>query len=377
MKKLAFLALIISVFACAPQGNKKDAAPAYLDTAAFDTTIDGKKISLFLLENKNGMQVYITNYGARIVAVITPDKTGKISDIALGYSSIKAYFNDNMFLGPTVGRFANRIGDAKFTLDGQEYKLNKNDGDNTLHGGTKGFDKVIWDAGQDSNVLTLTYLSPDGEEGYPGNMTVKQIITLTNDNEIKIEYEAITDKATVVNLTNHTYFNLKGEGDTTILDHYIQIVADSYTPVNSEWIPSGEVASVENTPFDFRMGKQVGQDVNQDNEQLKNGEGYDHNWVVNKDTAGNLTFVAKIWEESTGRFIEYFSTEPAVQFYCGNFMNGTATGKGGKLYQYRSGLLFEPQHFPDSPNHSNFPSTVLRPGEKYTHTMVLKFGVKQ
>jgi aldose 1-epimerase len=377
MKKLTILVLIFSVFACSSRFKKTETAPSYLDTAAFDTTINGKKIGLFLLENKSGMQVFVTNYGARIVAVLTPDKGGKITDIALGYNSIKGYLNDKMYLGPTVGRFANRIGDAKFSLDGQEFTLFKNDGDNTLHGGKEGLDKKIWDAQQDSNTLTLTYLSPDGEEGYPGNLNVKQVITLTPDNEIKIEYEAITDKPTVVNLTNHTYFNLKGEGDTTILDHVVQIFADKYTPVDNEWIPTGEIVTVENTPFDFRKGKQVGQDINQENEQLINGKGYDHNWVVNKDSIGLLSLVAKVSEESTGRYIEYFSTEPGVQFYCGNFMNNTVSGKAGKLYHYRSGLIFEPQRFPDSPNHTNFTSTVLRPGEKYSHILVMKFGVEQ
>jgi aldose 1-epimerase len=375
MKKLSLLTLLLILIACKPHGNKNIVALAMPDTAAFDTTLDGKSVKLFMLENKNGMKVFVTNYGARIVAVYAPDKNGTISDIALGYSSIKGYLNDNMFLGPTVGRFANRIKAASFKLDGNTYTLNKNDGNNTLHGGFQGFDKRVWAASQDSNTLNLTYLSPDGEEGYPGNLIVKQCITLTPDNEIRIEYDAYTDKPTIINLTNHTYFNLKGDGDTTILDHYIQIVADEYTPVDSEWIPTGEIASVENTPFDFRMGKQVGQDINADNQQLKNGKGYDHNWVVKKDTAGTLSMVAKVWENTSGRQIEYYSTEPGVQFYCGNFMNGTVTGKSGKLYQYRSGLLFEPQHFPDSPNHANFPPTLLNPGEKYHHLMILKFGI--
>jgi aldose 1-epimerase len=377
MKKTIFLTLLVILAACKPQGNKNQALPATPDAAAFDTTIDGKKVGLLMLENKNGMKVYVTNYGARIVAVYAPDKDGNISDIALGYSSIKGYLNDSMYLGPTVGRYANRIGDAKFMLDGLEYKLSKNDGNNTLHGGFKGLDKRVWDASRDSNSLTFTYLSPDGEEGYPGNLSLKEVITLTSDNELKFDYEAETDKPTIVNLTNHTYFNLKGEGDTTILDHYVQIMADKYTPIDSEWIPTGEIASVANTPFDFRMGKQVGQDINADNQQLKNGKGYDHNWVVNKDTAGALTLVAKVWENSTGRQIEYFSTEPGVQFYCGNFMNGKVTGISGKKYKYRSGLIFEPQHFPDSPNHPNFPSTILKPGEKYRHLLILKFGIKR
>jgi aldose 1-epimerase len=375
MKKLALFALVAVLIACKQPDNTKVTTPAAPDFAAFDTTIEGKKVALYLLENSKGMKVYVTNYGARIVAVYTPDKNGVSTDIALGYKNIGEYLNDKMYSGPVVGRFANRIANAKFTLDGSEYTLSKNDGDNTLHGGFLGIDKKVWDAVQDSNSITLTYLSPDGEEGYPGNLSLKQVITLSPDNELTFGFEATTDKATVVNLTNHTYFNLKGEGDSTILDHYIQIVADEYTPVDSEWITTGEIAPVANTPFDFRTGKAVGQDIDQDNEQLKNGKGYDHNWVVKKDTAGALTLVAKVWENNTGRMIEYFSTEPGVQFYCGNFMNSTVIGKSGRAYQYRSGLLFEPQRYPDSPNHENFPSTVLRPGEKYSHTMVLKFGL--
>lgn len=373
MRNLIILLLTVCFFACSSHQEIK-VTKSPIDTTAYDTTIDGKNISLFKLQNDSGICVYITNYGARIVAVLTPDKEGNMSDIALGLGSIKEYLNDKMYLGPTVGRFANRIGDAKFSLDGQEYNLIKNDGDNTLHGGKAGLDKKIWDAVQDGNTLTLTYFSPDGEEGYPGNLKIKQIITLTENDEINIEFEAETDKPTVVNLTNHTYFNLKGEGDTTILDHYVLIAADAFTPVSNEWIPSGEIKSVENTPFDFRQGKLVGKDINVDDEQLKNGQGYDHNWVVKNNTPGELSMVAKVWEKSTGRFIEYYSTDPGVQFYCGNFMNSSVTGKSGRLYAYRAGLIFEPQKFPDSPNHENFPSALIKPGEKYTHTMIMKFG---
>jgi aldose 1-epimerase len=359
----------------APSGKKENSKEPIMKKEAFDTIIDGKKISLFHLENANGIEVYFTNYGARIVSLLTPDKEGKFADIALGYSNIKGYLNDKMYLGCIVGRFANRIDEAKFTLDGKEYQLFKNDGPNTLHGGEKGLDKVIWEGSQEGNTVTFTYLSPDGEEGYPGNLSLKKTYTLNDDNELIINYEAETDKPTIINLSNHTYINLKGEGDTTILDHYVQINADSFTPVDDEWIPTGEIVSVEGTPFDFREGKTIGQDIDQEDQQLINGKGYDHNWVLNKDSANAMSFAGKMWDESTGRYIAYYTTEPGMQFYCGNFMDGTVTGKSGRPYKYRAALIFETQHFPDSPNHENFPSTVLRPGQTYRHTAVMKFGV--
>jgi len=376
MKKLSGLLLFVIFISCmAPSGKKENSKEPIMKKEAFDTIIDGKKISLFHLENANGIEVYFTNYGARIVSLLTPDKEGKFADIALGYSNIKGYLNDKMYLGCIVGRFANRIDEAKFTLDGKEYQLFKNDGPNTLHGGEKGLDKVIWEGSQEGNTVTFTYLSPDGEEGYPGNLSLKKTYTLNDDNELIINYEAETDKPTIINLSNHTYINLKGEGDTTILDHYVQINADSFTPVDDEWIPTGEIVSVEGTPFDFREGKTIGQDIDQEDQQLINGKGYDHNWVLNKDSANAMSFAGKMWDESTGRYIAYYTTEPGMQFYCGNFMDGTVTGKSGRPYKYRAALIFETQHFPDSPNHENFPSTVLRPGQTYRHTAVMKFGV--
>lgn len=375
MKKLSGLLLFIILISCmAPTGKQEKTKEPIMKKEAFDTVIDGKKISLFHLENANGLEVYLTNYGARIVSLLTPDKEGKFADIALGHSDIEGYLNDNMYLGCIVGRFANRIDEAKFTLDGVEYNLYKNDGNNTLHGGKKGLDKVIWDAAQEGNSVKFTYLSPDGEEGYPGNLSLQMTYTLNDDNELIIEYTAETDKATIINLSNHTYMNLKGEGDTTILDHFVQINADYYTPVDAEWIPTGEIAPVEGTPFDFRKGKTIGQDIGQDNEQLKNGKGYDHNWVLNKAEGDTTTFAGKMWEESTGRYIAFYTTEPGMQFYCGNFMNGTVTGKAGLPYKYRAALIFETQHFPDSPNHENFPSTVLRPGETFYQKAIMKFG---
>jgi aldose 1-epimerase len=376
MKKLSGLLLFAILVSCmVPSVKQESDAKPIISKEAFDTVVDGKEISLFHVKNASGLEIYFTNYGARIVSLLTPDKDGNIADIALGYSDIEGYLNDNMYLGCIVGRFANRIDEAKFTLDGEEYNLYKNDGRNTLHGGKVGLDKVIWEGSQEGNSVTFTYLSPDGEEGYPGNLSLKKRYTLNENDELVIEYAAETDKATVINLSNHTYINLKGEGDTTILDHFIQINADSYTPVDVEWIPTGEIAAVEGTPFDFRVGKAIGQDIDQDNEQLKNGKGYDHNWVLNKDAADTMTFAGKMWEESTGRYISFYTTEPGMQFYGGNFMDGTVTGKAGLPYVYRAALIFETQHFPDSPNQDHFPSTVLRPGEVYQHTAIMKFGV--
>jgi aldose 1-epimerase len=280
-----------------------------------------------------------------------------------------------MYLGCIVGRYANRIKEGRFTLEGVEYNLFINNDPNSLHGGEYGFDKKVWEAKQEGNTLTMSYLSPDGEEGYPGNLQIKKIYTLTDDNELKMEYEAETDQTTIVNLSHHSYFNLKGEGDTTILDHYFQANSDYYTPIDCTFIPTGEVAPVTNTPFDFTEGKQIGRDIDIPNVQLKYGLGYDHNWVLNKDSANALTFAVKVWEESTGRVMEIYTTEPAFQFYCGNFMDGSVTGKTGKLYKYRSALAIEPQHYPDSPNQPDFPSTVLKPGEIYKQLSILKFGV--
>lgn len=374
MKKLLFPIIALLAIACNP-GQPAEEKSLPPDPADFDTLIDGKSINLYVLENTNGIKVCVTNYGARVVSVITSDKDSNFADIALGYNSIEKYLKDNIYSGPIAGRFANRIKDAKFTLDGKEYNLFKNDGDNTLHGGKKGLDKKIWDAVQEGNSVTMSYLSPDGEEGYPGNLSLTKTYTLTADNELKMEMSATTDAPTVINLCNHTAWNLKGEGDSTILDHYFEIYADAFTPIDKEWIPTGEIAPVEGTPLDFRKGKQIGQDIDAAHEQLINGLGYDHNWVLNKDSAGVLSLAAKLWEQSTGRMIEIYTNEPGMQFYSGNFLNGSVIGKSGRTYPYRSALVFETQHFPDSPNHENFPTTVLRPGEKYYHLVVCKFGL--
>jgi len=338
----------------------------------FDTIIDGENVTLFTLKNVNGIEIKLTNYGARVVSILAPDKKGNFADIAMGYNTIEEYLVDKMYQGCVVGRYANRIKEGKFSIGDQEYKLFLNDGPNALHGGKKGFDKVVWDAVQNGNSVSMKYISPDMEEGYPGELTVALKYTLTDNDELKLEYEATTDKTTVVNLSNHTYFNLKGEGDSTILDHKFIINADYITPVNATLIPTGELMPVENTAFDFRKGMTIGEKINEDHEQLKNGLGYDHNWVLNKKNE-ELTMAIIFSEPLSGRAVEIKTTEPGLQFYSGNFMDGTIKGKSGRAYQYRSGFVLETQHFPDSPNQPEFPETTIEPGETYKQTTIYRF----
>ncbi len=375
MKKTILGLLTLSIlFSC---GTKQKTEETDSLRAAFNKETKVGKTDLYTLKNEGGIEVKMTNYGARIVSIIMPDKNGKLDDIVLGFNNIEDYIGkDNMYLGPIVGRFANRIANGRFTLNDSTYQLEQNEGTTCLHGGVKGFDKVLWNAVQEGNKITMTYTSPDGEQGFPGEVKVKQVFTLTPDNEIVMEFSAETNKPTVINLTNHTYMNLKGEGNGDILEHKVEINADRFTPVDSLWIPTGEIAPVEGTPFDFRAPTAVGARVNDDNIQLKNGRGYDHNWVLMKDST-ELSFASRVTEETTGRMVEVYTTEPGIQFYCGNFMNGTVTGKSGKTYVHRGALIFEPQHFPDSPNHDNFPNTVLNPGEKYYHKSIYKFSVKK
>lgn len=343
----------------------------------FDTTIDGKKVQLYSLKNKNGLELWVTNFGLRVVSLITPDKNGQFADIVLGYKTIDEYINDNSFFGGVVGRFGNRLDLGKFTIDNQNFQVTINDGINSLHGGKRGFDKVVWDAVPAVNSITFTYVSPDMEEGYPGALTAVVKYTLTDDNEFKIEYEATTDKPTIVNLTQHSYFNLRGEGYSTILDHNLEINADKFTPVDSTLIPTGELMPVDSTPFDFRIPKLIGLQINDtQNEQLKFGGGYDHNWVLRKDST-ELSFAVRLTDTTSGRVLEVYTTEPGLQFYSGNFLNGKIVGKSGKPYQYRSAIVLETQHFPDSPNQTNFPNTILKPGEKYTQTCIYKFSITE
>jgi aldose 1-epimerase len=340
-------------------------------------TVDGQAVQLYTLRNATGAEATITNYGGIVVTLLVPDRHGQPVDVVLGYDKLEGYLKTTPYFGALIGRYGNRIGGGKFTLEGKTYTLAKNDKANTLHGGLKGFDKVVWQARAVESklgaALELTYLSKDGEEGYPGNLTVKTVYTLTNDNALRVDFTASTDQTTVLNLTHHSYFNLGGSGD--ILDHRVTINADRFTPVDSGLIPTGELKPVAGTPFDFRTATAIGARINADDAQLKAGGGYDHNWIVNQKQAGELGLQARVESPRTGIVLEVSSTEPAVQFYSGNFLDGTITGKKGQVYAHRTGFCFEPQHYPDSPNQPAFPSTVLRPGQTYTNTIVYRLSV--
>ncbi|WP_149499526.1 aldose epimerase family protein [Roseiconus lacunae] len=336
-------------------------------------------IQIVSLTNEHGMSIKVTNYGAIIMSIVVPDKDGKLADVALGYDDIRSYTNavDKPYFGAVVGRYGNRIAKGKFTIDGEEYSLPINNPPNSLHGGIIGFDKVIWDiqVEESKNAVKLSYLAKDGEEGYPGNLSCSVTYTLTDENEIKVEYFATTDKATPVNLTQHTYFNLAGEGEGDILDHQLMINANRFTPVDETLIPTGKTPAVQGTPFDFTTAKAIGRDINSDNEQLRFGGGYDHNWVLDKGgQTGELTLAARVVEPKSGRVMEVSTTEPGIQFYCGNFLDGRLIGKSGKEYVYRGGFCLETQHYPDSPNQPNFPSTTLKPGDEYETTTIFKFS---
>ena len=343
--------------------------------------LDFDSICLYELKNDTGTEVKITNYGATVTSIKVADRNGEFSDIALGYDRVEDYMNaaDKPYFGAIVGRYGNRIAKGQFSLDGETYSLAINNGPNHLHGGIIGFDKVVWDAtvisGKGFRGVELTYRAKDTEEGYPGNLDVKVTYKLTDENELVIDYHAITDKATPVNLTNHTYFNLAGEGNGTILNHEVTINADRYTPVDESLIPTGKIESVKGTAFDFTCPKAVGRDIAQKNEQLTFGCGYDHNFVLNNE-AGELTLAATVYEPVSGRFMEVLTREPGVQFYCGNFLDGRLTGKSGRPYVRRGGLCLETQHYPDSPNQPEFPGTILRPGEVYQTTTIYRFLIK-
>lgn len=346
------------------------------DSANFQKTIDRKKTNLYVLTNKNNLQAAITNYGGRLVSLLVPDKSGKLTDVVVGFDSVDGYEKSTEpYFGATIGRYGNRIAKGKFSLDNKEYTLFTNNGANTLHGGKKGYQYVVWDATQpNDHTLELIYLSKDMEEGFPGNLNVKVTYSLTDDNELKIDYLATTDKKTVVNLTNHAFFNLNGEGSGTILNHVLQIDADRYTPVDTGLIPTGKNAPVADTPFDFRKPTAIGARINDDNEQLKNGKGYDHNYVLNAHQP--LGLVANVLGDKTGIYMEIYTDEPGLQFYSGNFMQSKNTFKGGTKDDFRTALALETQHFPDSPNQKDFPSTVLKPGDTYKTSSAYKFSTK-
>ncbi|MFO1476669.1 MAG: aldose epimerase family protein [Verrucomicrobiota bacterium] len=349
-----------------------------IDRKPFGKTPDGTAVELFTLKNAKGAEVTITTYGGIVTSILVPDKSGKLGDVALGYDNLDGYIKDSPFFGALVGRYGNRIAKGQFTLEGKTYHLATNNPPNALHGGPKGFDKVVWTpvkavVGPNGPVLELSYVSKDGEEGYPGTLKVTATYTWTEDNALRLDFAATTDKPTVVNLTQHSYFNLAGKGD--ILGHVATINADKFTPVDATLIPTGELKPVDGTPFDFRKPTAIGARISADDQQIKFGGGYDHNYVVN-GKAGELRLMAHVVDPSTGRVLEVLSTEPGVQFYSGNFLDGSITGKGGWVYQKRNGFCFEPQHFPDSPNQPKFPSTELKPGQTYHNTIIFKFSVQ-
>jgi aldose 1-epimerase len=334
-------------------------------------------VKVYTLRNSRGVEAKITNYGGIVIALRVPDRNGKFDDVVLGFKTVQEYMKKNdPYLGAIIGRYGNRIAKGRFTLNGVEYKLAVNNGENHLHGGIKGFDKVIWSGRQirtkDGPAVVLTYLSKDGEEGYPGNLRVRVVYTLTSKNELKIDYSATTDKHTVINLTHHSYFNLAGEGNGDILNHQLTINADRFVPTDAGSIPTGELRKVAGTPFDFLTSTAIGARINQDDEQLKLGNGYDHTFVIN-GTPGQLRLAATARETSSGRVMEVWTTEPGMQLYTGNFLDGSLTGKSGKPYPRRSGFCLETQHFPDSPNQPSFPTTTLKKGATYKSTTIYKF----
>lgn len=347
----------------------------------FGKTNDGRAVDLYTLSNKKGMEVAITNFGGIIVALRVPDRNGKTDDVVLGYDTLDGYLTNKAFFGAIIGRYANRIAHGKFTLDGVTYTLPKNDGDNTLHSGTEGFNKRLWTAKDISTTkgqaLELTYRSADGEQGFPGNLSTKVVYTLSAEqNELTIAYSATTDKDTVVNLTNHSYFNLAGQGSGDILNHQVIIVGDRITPVDATLIPTGELRPVKGTPFDFTQATAIGSRIDQDDPQLKLGRGYDHNWVLSTQPTSTPVLAAEAYEPKSGRVLQVLTTEPGLQFYTGNFLDGTIRGKDGKVYNRRYAFCFETQHFPDSPNHPAFPTTELKPGQTYSTTTVFRFSTR-
>ena len=378
MKKIEILIVIFLVIisnSCTKISKKMQVLK--IDKIQFGETMDGTAVDQFILSNNNGMEVRIITYGGIITSWTAPDKNGDYKDIVLGYNTLAEYEAETPYFGALIGRYGNRIAKGKFSLDNKEYTLAVNNGVNHLHGGLKGFDKVVWDAKtivSDATVsLELSYLSKDMEEGYPGNLETKVTYTLNNKDELSVNYEATTDKPTIVNLTQHSYFNLTADFNQDISGHELVINADSFLPVNNTLIPTGEFRDVTGTPFDFKTSKAIGTHIDNENIQLKNGLGYDHCWVLNDQNTG-VRFVASAYEPVSGRLLEVFSDEPGIQFYSGNFLDGTLPSKNKGMYQHRSGFCFETQHYPDSPNQKNFPSVRLNPGEKYNSKTVFRLS---
>ena len=375
MKKIfGVLALCLAFASCSTKENDIVLFPE----SDFNTEVDGKQVSIHTLK-AGDVVMQVTNFGARVVSLWTPDEDGHYEDIVLGYNNIDNYINNpgERFLGAVVGPYANRIAGGTYTIGEETYNFPQNNNGQTLHGGLIGLDMVVWNVEKvtDSSIV-LSYLRPDGQEGMPGNLNILMTYTLTPENEFRIDYVAETDKATHVNISHHSFFNLKGEGNGTITDNVMVINASHTTPVDSFLIPSGEVAEVTGTPFDFREPHVIGERIDAENEQLANGLGYDHNWVLDRKTPDQLEFAASVYEPASGRFMEVYTDQPAMQFYSGNFFDGSSTGKYGKALKYRESIALETQKYPDTPNHENFPSTLLNPGEKYTHVCVYRFSVK-
>lgn len=378
MRTLNLMLCLLFIFLIAAcQSNNKE--KSMIEKTTFGKLERGGDADLYTLTNKSGVSAKITNYGATVVSLFVPDKNGKLEDIVLGYDTPEDYAKGTSYFGAIVGRYGNRIGKGKFSIDGTEYKLAVNNGENHLHGGIVGYNKVMWNAEpvdtENGPSLKLTYMSKDGEEGYPGNVKLEVIYTLTNNNELKIEYSAVTDKPTIFNPTHHSYFNLSGGRENKILDHELMLNADKYTPVDAGLITTGKLENVENTPMDFRKPVKIGAGIDKDFEQLKFGKGYDHNWVLN-NWDKTVKLAATVYEPASGRFMEVHTDQPGIQFYAGNFLDGTGTGKNGKPYQHRTGFCLETQHFPDSPNKPEFPSVRLNPGDTYRHTTIYKFSTK-
>ena len=380
MKTLQLVTLTVAGLAAACLAGCATASKttSSISKACFGKAPDGTPVEIYTLRNAKGAEAKIMTYGGIVQSLTMPDKNGRLDDIVLGYDNLQGYVDKTPYFGALIGRYGNRIGDAKFSLDGKTYTLAGNNNGHSLHGGTKGFDKVVWhvaeaEVTQHGPELELTYLSKDGEEGFPGNLTVTAEYTLTDDNELKVEFTAKTDKATVVNLTHHSYFNLRGQGNGDILGHEVFINSDKTTPVDKGLIPTGEFADVMGTPFDFRKPTAIGERINNPDVVLQYGPGYDHNWVISKP-AGKFGLQARVIEPTSGRVMEVLSDEPGLQFYAGNFLDGTNIGKGGVAYQRRTGFCMEPQHYPDSPNKPQFPSVVLKPGKTYHNVIVYRFS---
>lgn len=374
IRNLVILSTVCALmWSCCPKNNV-----TLFPASDFETEVEGKQVSLYTLKGGD-LTMQVTNFGARVVALWTPDKTGAMEDIVLGYNNIDNYVNNpgERFLGAVVGPYANRIANGTYTIGDETYNFPQNNNGQTLHGGLKGLDMVVWDVDSvTENTLVLSYLRPDGQDGMPGNLKIVMTYTLTPDNEFRVDYLAQTDKATHVNISHHSFFNLKGEGNGTINDHVLYINASRTTPVDAVLIPTGEIADVTGTPFDFRQPKDIGQDLAVENEQLTNGAGYDHNWVLDRATVNEVELAASVYEPASGRYMEVLTDQPALQFYGGNFFDGTTNGKYGRPLAYRESIALETQKYPDTPNHPEFPSTLLNPGEDYTHVCIYRFSVK-